>query len=85
MAELLARHGTRTELTPADRFAVAVVEGRLDEARRILRAHPTVAATDAEADRAVAAQVAVAPAADAAASAAGGTIGAAAAGRAPRA
>ena len=45
VAALLVRRGADTELNEADRFAVAVVNGRLDEARTILAAHPRVART----------------------------------------
>ena len=45
VAELLRRRGASEELNDADRFAVAIVRGRLDEARTILSAHPGVART----------------------------------------
>ena len=45
VADLLERHGADAGLNHADRFAVAVVNGRLDEARAILAAHPGVART----------------------------------------
>ncbi len=40
---LLAKRGADTVLNEADRFAVAVVTGRLDEARAILEIRPGVA------------------------------------------
>ncbi len=45
VADLLADRGGSTRLNEADRFAVAVVEGKLDEARQILAEHPSVACT----------------------------------------
>ncbi len=45
VAALLVARGASTELNETDRFAVAVVNGRLDEARTILAAHPGVART----------------------------------------
>ena len=45
VAALLARHGASTDLNEADRFAVAIVNGNLDEARTILEACPGVART----------------------------------------
>ena len=52
VAALLARHGASTDLNEADRFAVAIVNGNLDEARRILEACPRVArTTNPEEDR----------------------------------
>lgn len=45
LASLLAQRGADTALAPADRLAVAVVGGRLDEARRLLEAHPDCART----------------------------------------
>ena len=45
VAAVLAERGADTELNEADRFAVAIVNGRLDEARAILAAHPGVART----------------------------------------
>ena len=45
LASLLAERGADTTLTPADRLAVAVVGGRLEEARRLLEAHPGCART----------------------------------------
>lgn len=52
IAELLRRAGADLALNEPDRFAVAVVEGRLDEARSILAANPDVARTgNAEEDR----------------------------------
>ena len=45
VAALLARYGASTDLNAADRFAVAIVSGRLDEARTILNACPGAART----------------------------------------
>ena len=45
VAEALQARGVSTELNEADRFAVAVVHGRIEEARRILADHPDVART----------------------------------------
>jgi ankyrin repeat protein len=45
MAELLRLRGADVELNVADRFAVAIVSGSLDDARSILSAHPAVART----------------------------------------
>lgn len=45
VAALLVKRGASTELNEADRFAVAIVNGHLDEARAILEAHPGVART----------------------------------------
>ncbi len=45
VAALLAQRGADTALNQADRFAVAIVSGRLDEARAIVEAHPGVART----------------------------------------
>ncbi len=42
---MLAERGACTELNDADRFAVAVINGRLDEARAVLAEHPDVART----------------------------------------
>jgi ankyrin repeat protein len=52
IAELLHVHGADTVLNHADRLAVAVVNGRLGEARAILATHPGAARTgNAEEDR----------------------------------
>ena len=52
LTALLAERGADTALAPADRLAVAVVGGRLDEAGRLLEAHPGCARTgNAEEDR----------------------------------
>lgn len=40
LAELLATRGANTELNAADQLAVAVVNGRLDDARKILESDP---------------------------------------------
>ena len=45
LVELLTQQGASTELNNADQFAVAIVNHRLDEARRILVEHPGVART----------------------------------------
>ena len=45
LTTLLAERGADTALAPADRLAVAVVGGRLDEAGRLLEAHPGCART----------------------------------------
>ena len=45
VAALLVKRGASTELNEADRFAVAIGNGHLDEARAILEAHPGVART----------------------------------------
>jgi len=45
IAEELERRGASTDLTPADRLAIAIVEGRLDEARALLAEHPQAART----------------------------------------
>lgn len=45
VAALLVQRGADTELNDADRFAVAVVNGRLDKARTILATDPGVART----------------------------------------
>lgn len=45
VAEYLQRQGADTRLNGADRFAVAVVDGDLDAARRLLAADPRVART----------------------------------------
>ena len=45
VAALLAEGGADTGLNEADRFAVAIVNGHLDEARAILQAHPGVVRT----------------------------------------
>ncbi len=45
VADGLRSRGADTDLNPADRFAVAVVTGALDEARAILALDPTVART----------------------------------------
>ena len=45
VANLLVNRGATTGLNEADRFAVAIVNGRLDEARTILKTHPGVART----------------------------------------
>ena len=42
---LLRRRGADERLNEADQFAVAVTEGRLDDARELLAAHPGVART----------------------------------------
>ena len=52
VAALLAKRGADTELNEADRFAVSIVNGQLDDARAILEAHPGVARTaNVEEDR----------------------------------
>ena len=52
VAALLAKHGAGTDLNEADRLAVAIVAGNLDEARTILEACPGVArTTNPEEDR----------------------------------
>ncbi len=45
VVEALRRHAPDLTLTPADRFAVAVVEKRLDDARSILAEHPDAVRT----------------------------------------
>jgi ankyrin repeat protein len=45
VAALLAAAGADTSLTDADKFAVAIVYGELDEAKEILAAHPGVVRT----------------------------------------
>ncbi|MCY4646225.1 MAG: ankyrin repeat domain-containing protein [Gammaproteobacteria bacterium] len=45
VANLLVNRGADSGLNEADRFAVAIVNGRLDEARAILKANPGVART----------------------------------------
>jgi ankyrin repeat protein len=45
LAGLLESRGASTELNDADRFAVAVVSGRLEDAKKILSDHPGVART----------------------------------------
>lgn len=45
IATLLVERGADTTLAPADRFAVAVVDGRLDDARRMLDDDPGLART----------------------------------------
>lgn len=45
VAESLAERGADTALSDADRFAVAVVAGQLEEAREMLLEHPKVACT----------------------------------------
>lgn len=45
LVDLLVARGARTGLDEADRFAVAVVNGRLDEARRMIAAQPGVVRT----------------------------------------
>lgn len=45
VANLLVNRGADTGLNEADRFAVAIVNGRLDEARAILKDNPGVART----------------------------------------
>ncbi len=45
VAALLEKRGASTDLNEADRFAVAIVNGHLDDARTILKAHPGVART----------------------------------------
>lgn len=45
IAELLAANGADTALNAADRLALALVNGRLEEAREILAAHPGCAHT----------------------------------------
>ena len=45
VAALLAERGADTALNDADRFAVAVVTGKLDDARRILKDSPAVIRT----------------------------------------
>ncbi len=52
VADLLRTRGCNTDLNASDRFAVATVNGRLEEARTILAAHPTAVRTgNAEEDR----------------------------------
>ena len=52
VARLLRMRSASTVLNQPDRFAVAVVNGRMEEARRILAAHPNVVRTgNAEEDR----------------------------------
>ena len=46
VAALLSKRGASSGLNEADRFAVAIVGGELDEARAILEAHPDIARTD---------------------------------------
>jgi len=45
LATLFEKRGANTELNDADRLAVAVVNGRLDEARQILAEHPECVCT----------------------------------------
>jgi ankyrin repeat protein len=45
VADFLAEQGANTNVSPADQFAIAVVDGKLDEARAILASHPEVAKT----------------------------------------
>ena len=45
VADVLAARGADTRLEPADAFAVAVVSGRLDEARELLGEHPGIVRT----------------------------------------
>jgi len=45
VAELLRTRGASTVLNEADRLAVAIVNGRLDEARTIVAAHPSAVRT----------------------------------------
>ncbi len=45
LVALLDERGANAELNDADRFAVAVCDGRLDEARQILAQHPGVVRT----------------------------------------
>jgi ankyrin repeat protein len=45
IAELLAARGADTSLNDSDLFALAVVEGRLDDARSMLKSNPGVART----------------------------------------
>lgn len=55
VAELLEARGAGTSLSIPDRFAAAVLNGRLDEARALLQAHPGVARTgNPEEDRVLA-------------------------------
>lgn len=52
VAELLRKRGADTALNESDQLAVAIVKGRLDEAREILTAHPAAARTgNSEEDR----------------------------------
>lgn len=53
--ELLTARGADPSLSPPDQFAAAVLNGRLEEARRLLEAHPDVARTgNPEEDRVLA-------------------------------
>ena len=45
VAELLAERGANTHLNAADQFAVAIVNGNFEEARKIFADNPTVAKT----------------------------------------
>jgi ankyrin repeat protein len=45
VADVLRTHGASTVLNDADRLAVSIVNGRLDEARAILASHPDAART----------------------------------------
>jgi ankyrin repeat protein len=55
VADFLRERGADTELHPPDRLAIAVLNGRLDEARAVLHEHPGAARTGhPEADRALA-------------------------------
>lgn len=45
VAEFLSSEGADLNITLADQFAIAVVDGKLDEAKRILRSNPDVAKT----------------------------------------
>ena len=52
VAELLRERGADTTLNQPDRFAVAIVNGRMDDAGKILQAHPDAVRTgNAEEDR----------------------------------
>ena len=55
VAELLEARGADTSLVPPDRFAAAVLNGRIDEARDLLASHPDAARTgNPEEDRVLA-------------------------------
>ena len=45
VATILTMRGSDTSLDAADRFAVAIINGRLDEARKLLASDPSVART----------------------------------------
>ena len=45
LEKFLRERGADTSMNDADKFAIAVVNGRIDEAREILAAHPTVVRT----------------------------------------